>query len=524
MIMKKFSIIILVLSFLMTFTQCKKKDLQIATVSDAVYITLDIENNSKVNVNTANGEVKFEKYDVIYAVSGGKYVGSLMHNGELFCGSITGAVEDEPLMFYFFGNQKVDDLVEGETTSCSVNISDQTGKLPVISCGPSNETFSTDNTSYTAVLLNKCALVKFNVSTTSVDEPICLSGMNNVVEVNFSKMSFSYSQEDGGVIKMAAGSGEHWAILLPNDESMDEGAVGTAYSADYRYLGCRPAMDAVYVNDFITNAYNISVEAVNESDGMFSMSTEKRIVFAPGNVQYICSEGEPYWRFAKHQFDVLKNVNEQKYGDANVDRDRFGWGTANMPYQVSQKNSDYPAFDEWGDKLGMEGGYKWHTPRCYEWKYVLYERNATKLNGVYNARYARARIALGKNEEDREYVNGLIIFPDVYNHPEDVDLPAKESINYTTNNQHYGYAENTYTVEKWEKMEAAGAVFLPAAGQRIYTDGNLGFTEVGEGGHYWSQCTFHDGLACNMFFTEYRPYMFDDNDRYKGFSVRLVHE
>lgn len=515
--MKKISIFLVALSILMTLTQCKKKE--IATSSDVVYISLSINNESKVSVNTGNGAVRFEKYDVIYVVSDGKFVGTLEHNGERFAGSIEGATEGEPLYFYFLGNNNPGVMKAGETTSCSVLIDDQTKKLPVISVGLSNELFYGESGSYSTFLTNRCSLVKFNVATVYEDEPVCLSGLNNKVEINFENCSFRYSQEDGGVIKLGAGAGDHWVILFPSD-AMEEGAEGTAFSADYRFLGKRPAMDAIGINDFVTDAYNITIDEASVADGMFSMSGQKRIVFAPGNVQYIGSAETPYWKFADTQYEMLQNVNEQKYGEANVDRDRFGWGTADFPNNVSHRDADYSSFVDWGTKFPTVDGHKWHSPKCFEWEYVLFERNATKLNGVYNARYARAVIRTSKYEG----VNGLIIFPDVYNHPSEVALPAKESINYTTNNQNHGYAENVYTVEEWGKMEAAGAVFLPAAGQRLYKDGSMGFYEVGEGGHYWSQCTFNEGLACNMFFTEYRPYMFDDNDRYKGFSVRLVHE
>ncbi|MBR6439147.1 MAG: hypothetical protein IKS65_08200 [Bacteroidales bacterium] len=518
--MKKLSIILLVLSLFMTLTQCKKNDFHVApeTNNEVVYIRLNVNNGSKIDVNTTNGDVNFEKYDQIYVVSNGKYVGTLSHDGESFYGAIEGAVENEYLYFYFFGNQKIETLKVGESISCSVNIEDQSKKLPVISCGQSYELFKGEG-SYSVFLFNKCALVKFNVSTSSDKEMICLSGLNNNVDIDFTNSSFAYSQVDGGIIKLGEGSGEHWAILFPS-EAMEEGAEGTAFSADYRYTGRRPAMNAIGVNDFVTEAYDFSIETATVSDGMFTMGASKRIIFAPGNVQYIGSAETPYWKFADHQYDVLSNTDEQNSAAENVDRDRFGWGTGDYPNNVSNKNANYSTFVDWGDKFTAVDGHEWHSPRCYEWKYVLYERNATKLNGVYNARYARATIETdGKNK-----VYGLIIFPDVYNHPDDVELPAAASINYTTDNQHLGYEENVYTVAEWEKMEAAGAAFLPAGGQRIYKDESMGFYELNEGGHYWSQCTFNEGFACNMFFTDYRPYVFDDNDRYKGFSVRLVHE
>ena len=520
--MKKLSIIILVLSCFVTLTQCKKKDIVVLANNDAVNINLEVRNNSKVDVNTENGKVKFERNDVIYAVSNGVVVGSLEHNGMRFEGTIEGAVEDEPLFFYFFGNKSPGYIKYGETTSCSVTIDDQTGKLPVISTGISNELFSKDRSSYSAFLTNRCALVKFDVTTSSNEEPICINGLNNHVDVDFTCNSLSYSQKDGGVIKMEPGSGEHWAILLPNDQALAEGNEGSAFTADNRYVGRRPAIDAIYENDFITHAYNISVETANVADGKFSMNGSKRVVFSSGNVQYIANGVDvPRWQFAPHQYDLLTNTAEQTYGEADVNRDRFGWGTGNFPNNVSVRNADYSEYVDWGKNFPNDEGYQWHAPKCIEWEYVMFTRNASKLNDVYNARYARARI--DTPEGDR--INGLILFPDVYNHPGDVKLPTKESINYTTNNNGGNYTDNIYSVKEWEKMEAAGAVFLPTGGRRYVKDGKLGFYNVNEEGHYWSQCDLGDPEhACNIYFTNYRPYIYDKNDKYKGFSVRLVHE
>ena len=86
-------------------------------------------------------------------------------------------------------------------------------------------------------------------------------------------------------------------------------------------------------------------------------------------------------------------------------------------------------------------------------------------------------------------------------------------------------ADNNYTVDDWDKMAAAGAVFLPVTGQRIYSGGwRFSYLENGDG-HYWSQCDLDDPVhACNMYFTDYRPYVQDKDDKCKGFAVRLVRE
>ena len=521
MIMKRISMIFFILSILMTMTQCKKDMRVIPTeISESVFINLDVNGGTKADVNTANGIVTFKRYDELYVVSEGKYVGKLNHNGTNFAGEITGAVIDKPLYFYFFGNQRVDDLKLGKSETCSVSIEDQTRGLPVISCGVSEQVYDGEGY-YSTFLYNKCALVKFNVISTMSNEYVCINGMNNVVTIDFQTGSFVYGQEDGGVIKMPAGSGEKWAILFPNDEIIEEGADGTAFSADFRYIGKRPSIKKIGINDFITDAYTITLEKANAADGMFALNVEKRVVFAKGNVQYIGGAKNPYWKFADNQYDLLTNIAEQTGDDANISRDRFGWGTGDTPNMVSTSNIDYEDYYDWGKNFPLVDGKEWHAPKCIEWEYVMYTRNATKLNGVYNARFARARITTPENV----VVNGVILFPDVYNHPADVKLPEKSSINYTNNNHGATYSDNDYTAEDWQKMEAAGCVFLPAGGQRIVKGGVLGFYNVNEEGHYWSQCDLgNPEHACNIYYTDYRPYIYDTNDKYKGFSVRLVHE
>lgn len=77
-------------------------------------------------------------------------------------------------------------------------------------------------------------------------------------------------------------------------------------------------------------------------------------------------------------------------------------------------------------------------------------------------------------------VNGLIILPDY----DKWVMPAGlEPFNYYDTGE--GYDKNTYNGEDWEKMAAAGAVFLPAAG---YSEDPAGITPTDEGVHgkYWT--------------------------------------
>lgn len=517
--MKKISIIFMVLSMMIGMTQCKK-NIQCLPDRQVYHINIDVNRGSKVDVNTANGMVTFEEDDCLYVVSGGVYVGTLKHDGSGFSGDITGPVMDSPLYFYFLGTEPQKYLRAGISTSCTVSIENQVDRLPVVSCGISNREFTGEG-SYSTFLYNKCALVKFNVTSDMSSEAVCIGRMNNYATIDFSTKQFDYSQKDGGVIKLSSGSGEKWAIVFPNEETLEASSLGAAFTADYSYQGECPAIRPIHANDFMDDGYDITIATPSVSDGMFTMDTGKRVIFAKGNLQYIGSATEPYWTFAAEQYDLMENTVEQTGGAAKVDRDRFGWGTGDYPNNVSACNNDYTEYVEWGKHFEPVDGHEWHAPKCVEWEYVMFTRSASKLNDVYNARFARAQII----KDNGDKVNGIILFPDVYEHPDGVALPTKSSINYTNNNHNASYTDNSYTVAEWDLLEEAGCVFLPAGGQRINKSGAVGFYDVNIEGHYWSQCDLGDlEHACNIYFTDYRPYIYDKNDKYKGFSVRLVHE
>ena len=261
--MKKISMILMAFALAMMMSQCKKNEVQPTSNDEVVTITLNVEQNngSKVVVNPNTGTVNFEIGDKIYVGSGGKYVGFLTHNGTNFSGNITNPTENQPLQFYFLGNVTPQEtLAAGTTEECSVVISDQTEHLPVISCAASNENYVSGVTAYSAHLLNKCALVKFNV-TTSSNSPICITGMKNKVTVDFTQNTMIPSMDGDGVIKLPAGSGENvekWAILLPQ-EALEEGEEGSAYSIGRAFMGIRGAVLAITENDYLNTGIDVNI-------------------------------------------------------------------------------------------------------------------------------------------------------------------------------------------------------------------------------------------------------------------------
>lgn len=257
------------LALTISFTLCKKEQPVTPQSEDntTVTISLDVKGNNNAKVEVDPPHVTFENGDVIYVASGGHYVGTLTHNGTCFSGSITNPTEGELLYFYFLGNKTPTDWTtnnDDETIGCTVNISDQTNELPVISMAPSTVKYSASISSYSASLHNQCSLMKFNVDTPST-APICITGMNNLVTVNFATNSFTYDKDGAGIIKMAGGSSaERWIIVL-QQSALAEGAIGSAYSVDYSYLGVRPVLDAISTGLCYSAGVNMTVNTASNS-------------------------------------------------------------------------------------------------------------------------------------------------------------------------------------------------------------------------------------------------------------------
>ena len=276
---------LLALAILLITPSCKKKIAEPVTPTNGVNITLNVDGgNSKVIVDpTNNGQndmasVKFETGDIVYVGYNNAYVGSLSYtstgeNTGYFSGSvnIASVVGEQPLHFYFLGGKGFTPTIVGNTAT--VNISDQTSKYPIISYNHSTRPYDGAGT-YSAKLICKCSIMKFNVTTPS-SAAICITGMNNKVSVNFatptgSDNGFSYSvnSEDGGLIKMKGGSGSpatKWAIVLPQDE-LAAGSAGSIYANNGTYTtftGSRPLIHAIESNKYYHESGDVISMTVN---------------------------------------------------------------------------------------------------------------------------------------------------------------------------------------------------------------------------------------------------------------------
>jgi uncharacterized protein (TIGR02145 family) len=251
--------------------------------------------------------------------------------------------------------------------------------------------------------------------------------------------------------------------------------------------------------------------------GLFSVSATQQVRFSQGNLQYRASDNT--WRFAEHQYDYVGNgdthgnvyENGVKCHNSLISPtytgwiDLFGFGTGSNPTLKSTNHNDYQTFVDWGVNAISNGGNQpntWRTLSNSEWEYLLNTRanaSAKKGTGSING------------------VHGLILLPDSWTLPDGATFIPLPSPLHSSNT----YSLNTYTFSQWAAMEDAGAIFLPAAGNRGWTS----IYNEGDQGHYWSSTPYNDNerYAYSVSFrgnSAYTTY----SGRSSGYSVRLVRD
>ncbi len=248
----------------------------------------------------------------------------------------------------------------------------------------------------------------------------------------------------------------------------------------------------------------------------FSVSQTKYITFSPGNLQY--TQSTNIWSFAENQWDMIGTDNvtggsvssDSKYGDSKdgtalADKvDLFGWSTSATNFGVSTSTdweNDYlGSFVDWGtNQIGADAPNTWRTLTYDEWNYLRNTRtNASSLKGVAQV----------------DGVNGLIFLPDNWVCPAGVTFKSGFHSSYGVD---YYAAYQTFTADQWSMLEAAGAVFLPAAGGRNGSD----VLSVQYHGYYWSATEDNSYIAYCLDFYSGQAGM-NIGSRYGGQSVRLV--
>ena len=282
---------------------------------------------------------------------------------------------------------------------------------------------------------------------------------------------------------------------------------------------------------------DVSVLPPGALAGVFSVSATKKVWFSQGNLQATYDGTKWTWAFAEHQWDFIgKAAGNTKVTDSspfiseNATVDLFGWVGASSTWTGAAQygitsSTAINATDGYGNvetenlkaDWGTNMGAGWRTLTGGdddEWEYLFNTRATATTNmpagaNSSEARYTKATVA---------GVSGVILFPDDYAHPDGVTVTVSEAA-YNTGGKDY----NTFTVDatNWSTMEAAGCVFLPAAGYRKGTTVYSSYLN-----YYWSSLPDDSDAdnAYNVRFTSGSLTLADIDNRYLGCSVRLVRD
>lgn len=254
--------------------------------------------------------------------------------------------------------------------------------------------------------------------------------------------------------------------------------------------------------------------------GQFTVnSSGKKVYFSQGNLQATTTDSWSTWTFSfmDYQYSTVETNADPyctaNYGDKTV-VSLFGWGTSGyehrtyhwQPYSTKNDPGYYGAYysayydlnqagqngnADWGYNAISNGGNTensgWRTMTSDEWSYLL--TNHTKRWATVNG------------------VSGLVIRPD--------GVSAAVAA--------------TYTAEAWAVEEAAGAVFLPAAGVRVGnadTQNKSYVISVGTNAFYWTATSYDDGLhkAYRTNIDAYTTEVTNNANKACGNAVRLVRD
>lgn len=270
---------------------------------------------------------------------------------------------------------------------------------------------------------------------------------------------------------------------------------------------------------------------------VFTVASGKKVVFAPGNLTALVNtssgttvgSGTAYtatkWYFESPQY----SYSTLSLNGSNKTHSFFGWVGANSQdgakasfgLFTSENTADYG--NTAGENLAADWGHNtiyenstsgssyevdyWHTPSSADWTYVLSTRSASTIGGKANSRYCMVIV----NE-----IKGVIIFSDnfVWYTTSMGDAPTKCNTidDYST----------SYTLEQWNCIESAGAVFLPAVG---YRNGKFLADQSSGKGRYWSS-TVNNATTSQaiMFAGTFFNIPKSNLNRNYGSAVRLIHD
>lgn len=225
-----------------------------------------------------------------------------------------------------------------------------------------------------------------------------------------------------------------------------------------------------------------------KSGAAVSVSTAKTMFFATGNLFFDSKSNS--WRIASRQYDVASDGS-----------DLFAWPST---------GGENDSFKDWGantilsaDGKTSYGPGTWTTPSAEDFRYVVNSRKASKVGKTEDARYIKATVC---------GVPGLMIFPDIFEWPSELDVPSK------INTYDADFAINSYSEAQFALLEEEGVTFLPAAGYK-----NAGVSAgVNSQGFYWTSTSGSISTSATSLSFSINTLALNSLARTQYYSVRLI--
>ncbi len=325
------------------------------------------------------------------------------------------------------------------------------------------------------------------------------------------------------------------------------------------------------VNDEVLANHIYSIGEYTFYTGLFSVSETKKVIFAPGNLQWSYNSGATHvvnstdpqawkqgtFRFAENQYDIMAHSNNNASATYNGWIDLFCWGSSGYgttrPYDMdtyySGNNDIANTLYDWGlynsiynPKKGTTDPYgTWRTLTYEEWDYVLNKRGGYlnqdwTTSDEWKQAWWRFNLVNVVSDNDKTTVlySGLLLYPDGF-----VSRPS--CIQYCTTLSGYDdkYYKNHHnsnpliiTKTEYDALEALGCAFLPLAGRAQKEAGHEQDEDVFNLGEYWSATkTTYAGSAYYLKFEQGGGPVFPTplNNvapqlRSEDIAVRLVHD
>ena len=487
--MRKVTLLIGALALVLGISQCNKQDSPLQNGGKQHIVLTTGNDGSKVAVATPTSVLNFtwEKGDVITVSGGASGTLHLTSDPGYSTATFEGDVEDvtgQPLVFSV-GDKPIDetyleqdgtidglkDILYFEATKDYVESGNYGNvELPL--------TFAVLNIDLSGFASSKSegAIVTFSEKDTR-GEPIA-----SVTGVNASSTAV--------------------LVALPTDASPQEKVYELSNGAKVDYMTCTLNPDVYYSGNGEGSPIQPDPKPIEPElpdgklSGLFSVSDNLKVYFSNGNLYYDGS----FWKFESNQYDyrTYAGMNSCINGEIKTDGTPtgnwglFGWSTTNTknPYgmTISQEPSDYSGtFVDWGNNTisNVASPTKpWRTLSEGEWYYLF---NTRKVKGSSGKGYTW-------NWATVNNINGIIIYCDGYT-------------NATPDTDSDGIPD--------------GCAFLPAAGERGFSNG-VKIYQVGSEGYYWASTCSNASNIYNLKFYNTNLNAWNKQGPWEGLSVRLV--